>query len=62
MRYLTVDVDYIRKIQISETDFFLEREANFKHGSKFKGWIDCEDSDECYRPFTLFGRYRELIW
>ena len=43
----------LKKIGISETDFFRECNASFKHGAKFAKWATGEASDFYYHPLML---------
>src|ERR1700761_8901387 len=43
----------LKKIGISETDFFRECNASFKQGAKFARWVTGEESDFYYHPLVL---------
>jgi glycine/D-amino acid oxidase-like deaminating enzyme len=43
----------LKKLGISETDFFRECNASFKHGAKFARWVTGEASDFYYHPLML---------
>jgi hypothetical protein len=43
----------LKKIGISETDFFRECNASFKQGAKFARWMTGEPSDFYYHPLVL---------
>src|ERR1700758_4755717 len=43
----------LRKIGISETDFFRECNASFKQGAKFRGWSTGAEDDFYYHPLVL---------
>lgn len=43
----------LRKMGVSENDFFVECDASFKQGSKFIGWRTGAPSDFYYHPFSL---------
>jgi tryptophan 7-halogenase len=43
----------LKKVGISETDFFRECNASFKHGAKFARWVSGQDSDFYYHPLML---------
>lgn len=46
----------LKKIGVSETDFFKECEASFKQGAKFARWVTGEKDDYYYHPLVLpFG-------
>ena len=45
--------DTLRKIGVSETDFFRECDAAFKQGSRFDGWVDGSAGDCYFHPFVL---------
>ena len=51
--------DTLRKIGVSETDFFRECDAAFKQGSKFVGWVDGGERDHYHHPFVLPHGYGE---
>jgi len=43
----------LKKMGISETDFFRECNASFKHGAKFARWVTGQESDFYYHPLML---------
>ncbi|GFE85513.1 tryptophan halogenase family protein [Steroidobacter agaridevorans] len=43
----------LKKVGISETDFFRECNASFKHGAKFARWVTGQASDFYYHPLML---------
>lgn len=43
----------LKKIGVSETDFFKECEASFKQGAKFARWVTGEQDDYYYHPLVL---------
>jgi tryptophan 7-halogenase len=43
----------LKKMGISETDFFRECNASFKQGAKFARWVTGEESDFYYHPLML---------
>ncbi|MDY6944969.1 MAG: tryptophan halogenase family protein [Pseudomonadota bacterium] len=43
----------LQKVGISETDFFRECNASFKHGAKFARWVTGAASDFYYHPLML---------
>ncbi|MES2126633.1 MAG: tryptophan halogenase family protein [Pseudomonadota bacterium] len=45
--------DTLRKIGVSESDFFRECDASFKQGSRFNGWISGAVDDYYFHPFVL---------
>ncbi len=51
--------DTLRKIGVSETDFFREADAAFKQGSRFNRWVTGADSDYYFHPFVLPQGYGE---
>ena len=51
--------DTLRKIGVSESDFFRECDASFKQGSKFCGWRTGQESDYYFHPFVLPQGYGE---
>ena len=51
--------DTLRKIGVSETDFFRKCDAAFKQGSKFVGWRTGHDNDYYFHPFVLPQGYGE---
>ena len=51
--------DTLRKIGVSESDFFRECDAAFKQGSKFSGWVTGQETDYYFHPFVLPQGYGE---
>ncbi len=51
--------DTLRKIGVSESDFFRECDAAFKQGSKFSGWVTGQADDYYFHPFVLPQGYGE---
>lgn len=51
--------DTLRRIGVTETDFFRECDASFKQGSRFDGWVDGSTHDHYYHPFVLPLGYSE---
>ena len=51
--------DTLRKIGVSESDFFRECDASFKQGSKFCGWVNGREDDYYFHPFVLPQGYGE---
>ena len=51
--------DTLRKIGVSESDFFRECDAAFKQGSKFQGWVTGQPDDYYFHPFVLPQGYGE---
>jgi 2-polyprenyl-6-methoxyphenol hydroxylase-like FAD-dependent oxidoreductase len=45
--------DTLRRIGVSETDFFRSCDAAFKQGSLFRGWTDGTEQDYYFHPFSL---------
>lgn len=43
----------LKKIGVSETDFFRECNASFKQGAKFARWVTGQESDFYYHPLML---------
>ena len=43
----------LRKIGVSETDFFRECDVSFKQGAKFARWVTGEEDDFYYHPLVL---------
>src|SRR5882762_7475624 len=43
----------LRKIGVSETDFFRECNVSFKQGAKFAGWATGVEDDFYYHPLVL---------
>jgi tryptophan halogenase len=43
----------LKKMGISETDFFRECNASFKQGAKFSRWVTGAESDFYYHPLML---------
>jgi tryptophan halogenase len=51
--------DTLRRIGVSETDFFRECDASFKQGSRFNGWVNGREDDYYFHPFVLPQGYGE---
>ncbi|WP_229507915.1 tryptophan halogenase family protein [Massilia sp. Dwa41.01b] len=51
--------DTLRRIGVSESDFFRECDAAFKQGSRFDGWATGAAVDYYFHPFTLPWGYGE---
>jgi hypothetical protein len=51
--------DTLRRIGVSESDFFRECDASFKQGSRFDRWVDGADGDYYFHPFSLPQGYGE---
>ena len=51
--------DTLRRIGVTETDFFRECDASFKQGSRFDRWVSGRDGDHYYHPFVLPHGYHE---
>jgi tryptophan halogenase len=45
--------DTLRRIGVSESDFFRACDAAFKQGSRFDRWVDGSDGDYYFHPFVL---------
>jgi tryptophan halogenase len=45
--------DTLRRIGVSEADFFRECDAAFKQGSRFNQWVDGAGHDYYFHPFVL---------
>lgn len=43
----------LRKVGVSETEFFRNCDASFKQGAKFVGWVTGKDGDSYYHPLML---------
>lgn len=43
----------LKRIGISETEFFRRCDAAFKQGSQFRGWVNGKCDDSYYHPFSL---------
>jgi tryptophan halogenase len=52
--------DTLRRIGVSESDFFRECDASFKQGSRFDRWVDGSDGDHYFHPFSLPQGYDEV--
>ncbi|NVM75698.1 2-polyprenyl-6-methoxyphenol hydroxylase-like FAD-dependent oxidoreductase [Duganella sp. SG902] len=52
--------DTLRRIGVSESDFFRECDASFKQGSRFNRWVDGGDHDYYFHPFVLPQGYGEV--
>lgn len=51
--------DTLRRIGVTETDFFRECDVAFKQGSRFDGWVGDRTPDSYYHPFALPLGYTE---
>ena len=51
--------DTLRKIGVSESDFFRECDAAFKQGSRFNAWVTGQADDYYFHPFVLPQGYGE---
>ncbi|USX15179.1 tryptophan 7-halogenase [Oxalobacteraceae bacterium OTU3CAMAD1] len=51
--------DTLRRIGVSESDFFRECDASFKQGSRFNRWCTGADDDYYFHPFVLPQGYGE---
>ena len=51
--------DTLRKIGVSEADFFRECDAAFKQGSRFNRWVTGAEDDYYFHPFVLPQGYGE---
>ncbi|RFP13939.1 tryptophan 7-halogenase [Duganella sp. BJB488] len=52
--------DTLRRIGVSESDFFRECDASFKQGSRFNRWVTGADNDYYFHPFVLPQGYDEV--
>src|SRR5690606_7680129 len=43
----------LKKIGVSETEFFRECDASFKQGAKFAKWVTGQNNDFYYHPLML---------
>lgn len=50
----------LKKIGVSETDFFRECDASFKQGGKFSRWTTGADDDFYYHPLVLPQGFHEV--
>jgi tryptophan 7-halogenase len=50
----------LKKMGISETDFFRECDASFKQGAKFAKWVTGAEDDAYYHPLVLPQGYAEI--
>lgn len=50
----------LKKMGISETDFFRECDASFKQGAKFAQWVTGEKHDAYYHPLVLPQGYQDI--
>lgn len=50
----------LKKMGISETDFFRECDASFKQGAKFSKWVTGAENDAYYHPLVLPQGYSEI--
>lgn len=51
--------DTLRRIGVSESEFFRECDASFKQGSRFNGWVNGAPGDYYFHPFVLPQGYTE---
>jgi tryptophan halogenase len=51
--------DTLRRIGVSETEFFRHCDASFKQGSKFERWVTGREHDYYFHPFVLPQGYLE---
>lgn len=49
----------LRRIGVSEFEFFQECDASFKQGTQFVDWRDCSKGDVYYHPFVMPKGYFE---
>jgi tryptophan halogenase len=52
--------DTLRRIGVSESDFFRECDASFKQGSRFNRWVDGAERDYYFHPFALPQGFGEV--
>ncbi|TFW24342.1 tryptophan halogenase family protein [Duganella callida] len=52
--------DTLRRIGVSESDFFRECDAAFKQGSRFNRWVDGGAQDYYFHPFSMPQGYSEV--
>ncbi|MRW93904.1 tryptophan 7-halogenase [Duganella sp. FT80W] len=52
--------DTLRRIGVSEADFFRQCDASFKQGSRFNRWVDGGDEDYYFHPFSLPQGFGEI--
>lgn len=45
--------DTLRRIGVSETEFFRQCDASFKQGSRFNGWVNGSADDVYFHPFVM---------
>jgi tryptophan halogenase len=50
----------LQKIGISENEFLSRCTASFKQGTKFVGWVNGDNEDHYYHPFTVPAGYGEI--
>ncbi|MFC4699993.1 tryptophan halogenase family protein [Glaciecola siphonariae] len=50
----------LRKIGVSESEFFQKCDASFKQGAKFAKWVTGEDDDAYYHPLVLPQGYADI--
>ncbi|MDO3382034.1 tryptophan halogenase family protein [Gilvimarinus algae] len=50
----------LKRMGVSETDFFRECDASFKQGIKFVGWVDNTEDDYYYHPLELPRGFNQL--
>ncbi len=51
--------DTLRRIGVSESDFFRDCDTAFKQGSRFDGWVSGDGGDYYFHPFSLPQGYGE---
>ncbi len=50
----------LKKIGIRETDFLSRCSASFKQGTKFVAWLNGDDAESYYHPFTAPAGYTDI--
>lgn len=50
----------LKKMGVSETDFFRECDASFKQGAKFAKWVTGAENDAYYHPLVLPQGYQDI--
>lgn len=50
----------LRKMGVSETEFFRECDASFKQGAKFAKWVTGAEDDAYYHPLVLPQGYEQI--
>ena len=51
--------DTLRRVGVSETEFFRQCDASFKQGTRFRGWVDGDVGHHYDHPFVLPEGYTE---